>query len=640
MNQIAVISFSLLLTVTLFGPGLVVGQEHLSPEVQNASDYTQTGEDIDVGVIDLGFNATSSTSISENVEEFQTFGTNATVSDGDADTHGTLVSEIVLQQAPNSSLYLASADPTGDPDWFKSALSWLHDEQDVDVIVISLGFWNVYWDGQSGVSQEVQQVTEEGTAVVTSAGNYGQQNWRGELETTDGEYLKRGDKAVQDVTFEVEESTSSSTFYILGESREDPYPGNLTMEVNGQTEYDVDFGDRPVVRGSSNGGDIPINLQGGDTVRFKGDPGEISLILRSNRLVDPVRSGSISAPGDTPGAMAIGAIDGEGNLESYSAAGPTLGGHWGIDHVAVATLETEGSQLADPDNPRLAGTSFAAPNVGGVMALLYDHDPTLTYNESREILQDVGTYDDPAANNYRRGYGQINRTELFSLGEFNIHNVYRDGRTVLVNASNDGRIRGYRDFNVTVDGQSIDSELKHLEAGEQDIIEVDYSTNLYGNRTLAIDNQSWNLNIQPSPEYVTVDNRFPVKYRLDHLNLANTSTPGGHISQITVTQASGSYDVTFNRLEPGAQHSVYRLDRGEGIYLADETPQTVTANEDGQVTIRGTSTGTYLITRNSVGGIQQAQPGDILIGSVFFLTLLGAIGIHRRREARKTEEYL
>jgi serine protease AprX len=101
-------------------------------------------------------------------------------------------------------------------------------------------------------------------------------------------------------------------------------------------------------------------------------------------------SGTLTTPADADGVIAVGATEREGTtVQDYSSRGPTgtkirphlvapggiLGGV-GISSCLV------GGGFGDCG----AGTSFAAPHVSGMLALLLERDPSLTPGELRDIL--------------------------------------------------------------------------------------------------------------------------------------------------------------------------------------------------------------------------------------------------------------
>lgn len=128
-------------------------------------------------------------------------------------------------------------------------------------------------------------------------------------------------------------------------------------------------------------------------------------------------TGSISIPATATGAIAVGAYVSKnawfnklqnlvylssfnvGEIASFSSRGPTRDGRTKPDisapgvFIAAARSSAIPSSDSDPDEYHrvLAGTSMAAPQVAGVIALMLQYNPRLTAGEIRSILVD-GAY--------------------------------------------------------------------------------------------------------------------------------------------------------------------------------------------------------------------------------------------------------
>ncbi|MGD2073114.1 MAG: S8 family serine peptidase, partial [Candidatus Thorarchaeota archaeon] len=124
-------------------------------------------------------------------------------------------------------------------------------------------------------------------------------------------------------------------------------------------------------------------------------------------------TGTISYPAKYDNAIAVGAIDQNHNLASFS--------NWGAEQEVVApgvdiysTMPTYQVTLNywfmggySRDYDQMSGTSMACPMVAGTVALMYNANPSLTPTEVRTILYDTST--DLGASGWDQyfGYGNV-----------------------------------------------------------------------------------------------------------------------------------------------------------------------------------------------------------------------------------------
>ena len=140
-------------------------------------------------------------------------------------------------------------------------------------------------------------------------------------------------------------------------------------------------------------------------------------------------TGCVGSNGDRtnnlPYPIVVGALNAQGTHARYSAAGPNLwvsapAGDRGLittdqlgKHIGYELLLGERLAGADPDGDytaSFAGTSAAAPAVAGVVALLLDAAPELTWRDVKHILANTARRVDPAIRGVQHSAGDQPRT--------------------------------------------------------------------------------------------------------------------------------------------------------------------------------------------------------------------------------------
>ncbi|NQV16182.1 S8 family serine peptidase [bacterium] len=120
-------------------------------------------------------------------------------------------------------------------------------------------------------------------------------------------------------------------------------------------------------------------------------------------------AGSIWPPADSPHVLAVGAINSQGGIASFSSRGPTYDGRIKPDVVAMGISV----YLASGTNSFTSGsgTSYATPLIAGLSALLLQAHPGLSPDSVISIFKTHADRSENPDNNY--GYGVPNLSSFF-----------------------------------------------------------------------------------------------------------------------------------------------------------------------------------------------------------------------------------
>ena len=350
-----------------------------------------TGRNVTVGIVDSDFRV-SDPEIAGQVVAYRSFGG----SSGSWE-HGTAVASVVTDTAPDADLHLAAVGDTTSPEAYRAATEWLR-ESGADVIVDAGSYLGQPSDGTGEVA-DIAAAAAEDTVFVAAAGNYGRSHWHGP-GTTD-----RGGRV---------EFTPGVAANDLGDGGTISGTVRVTArwEDVGTAGYDLLLyrrtpGPDPVVaRGTGVVGrpveHLTANVREGNyyvEIRAPDGPGGRLDLYASHTLEQRSTGGSLTAPGTAPGVLAVGALDGDGRVASFSSRGP-VGDGLGVDLVAPDTVAAPGTDAG-------AGTSYAAPYAAGTAALVLEAHPDFSPTQVRSVLRysavDIGPDGaDPAA-----GYGRL-----------------------------------------------------------------------------------------------------------------------------------------------------------------------------------------------------------------------------------------
>jgi len=126
-------------------------------------------------------------------------------------------------------------------------------------------------------------------------------------------------------------------------------------------------------------------------------------------------AGTISAPADAFGILAIGAVYSTGTIASFSSRGPTYDGRTKPEVCAMGVSTYAASSSGDADyNGGFSGTSAACPLAAGAVCLLVQAHPTWPPNLIRQAI--MATASNAMTPNNTYGWGIVNVDSALSWG--------------------------------------------------------------------------------------------------------------------------------------------------------------------------------------------------------------------------------
>ena len=403
--------------------GTIGGQGATAHGVDDWHDAGFKGQGVKIGVIDVGFagfDDLQGTELPSSIEVKCADGTTLSDCTGSS-KHGTGVTEILYDVAPEASFYIYYATTKGD---WKSAVEWMV-SQGVDVINASISReWDGPGDGTSPYTDSplkaVDAAVTGGSVFVTSAGNEGQSTWYGSFTDADDDEVM--EFATDDECNGVELTADKAFIAQLrwddswGYSRRDldlylrPIRnGEPGLEVARASDWqDGDSGDVPhetLYYTPSSDGSYCLSVQ--RKTFTQGSSRVIPSWVQLQSYIGPslehsTTSHGITNPAETknPGALAVGAAHWNDTaiIYTHSSRGPLPDGTIKPDIVGAHFVET--SSYGESSS----GTSFASPHVAGLAALVKQVYSSRVPSQITTFLKDNALGRDTVPNN-TWGYG-------------------------------------------------------------------------------------------------------------------------------------------------------------------------------------------------------------------------------------------
>lgn len=420
-----------------------------------------TGENVTVAVIDsTGFNL-SNPEIADQVVGHKNFSSEP-FGNGTSDLHGTAVAEVVADTAPNASLLVYKPGTYVE---FMNAVDHIDRNTPADVVVVSMSWYGIGpLDGTSYMNQEINDLTDNGTLWVNSAGNSANRHWNGTWSDPDGNRWMNFSGNDELMRLDLSSGASANVWmqwddwdavnedydvYVYknkSDFRNDPFnawytgSGNAQNGSSGQEPTEV-FGT------SSAPGSLYVAIYNYDANGTE----EFTMWFRGNSNPEyQTRHQSVTNPGTGERILTVGAAyHGTNGIESFSSRGPTIDGRQKPDLVAPDGVSTSSSGT-------FYGTSAAAPHAAGVAALVLDAaNQSLSPGQLKSALVSNARDVNGTEPDYAYGHGMVDaKAAVDGLDPYNV--------TTCVEINSPGRYELQANITSNVDSACIDIESSNV----------------------------------------------------------------------------------------------------------------------------------------------------------------------------------
>ena len=365
-----------------------------------------TGAGTKVAILDLGFDGWDTLPTDELPEIVNVIGFNAAGKLDSGTDHGTQMAEIIHDVAPDAELVLI----TFDDNYMDEMVTWLL-ANEVDVVSMSLEWTDGPLDGTHFSAEHIQRGIDGGITWVVAAGNSAKRHHVGttvdadsdgwvELDGTSTEFneFRMAAGASADLLLTWNDPATDLDLCVFDmETLTDGAPTKVDCSEGPQGDGELAIEAMTITNtsGASRRFGYSINHFSGDEVIYD------TRIWGSSNLEFSNPAASLGVPANMTDTLTVGAVAWDTLvLQPYSGWGPNQQGVLKPDVVAPDQITT--SQWAGAAN---TGTSYAAPHVAGIAALMIGAMPGLTPAQVKQRLKDRASQAD--APDHRQGWGIV-----------------------------------------------------------------------------------------------------------------------------------------------------------------------------------------------------------------------------------------
>ena len=365
-----------------------------------------TGAGTKVAILDLGFDGWDTLPTDELPEIVNVIGFNAAGKLDSGTDHGTQMAEIIHDVAPDAELVLI----TFDDNYMDEMVTWLL-ANEVDVVSMSLEWTDGPLDGTHFSAEHIQRGIDGGITWVVAAGNSAKRHHVGTTVDADSDgWVELDGISTEFNEFRMAAGASADLLLTWNDPATDldlcvfdmetltdgaPTKVDCSEGPQGDGELAIEAMTITNTSGASRRFGYSINHFSGDEVIYD------TRIWGSSNLEFSNPAASLGVPANMTDTLTVGAVAWDTLvLQPYSGWGPNQQGVLKPDVVAPDQITT--SQWTGAAN---TGTSYAAPHVAGIAALMIGAMPDLTPAQVKQRLKDRASQAD--APDHRQGWGIV-----------------------------------------------------------------------------------------------------------------------------------------------------------------------------------------------------------------------------------------